>query len=454
MTIANAWRVMRLGVVSRRILLRLLLLVAVMTGCASGPRTIDLMPAPAVFADGAVNLLPKGTPPISYDDFSILYATDRKPSDDPEQSPFYLNQAGFLVRMGLASVKAAPAGTSWQEARRISLSPTRRRGDFPIKLMSVKEINVLDSSYNLLTRTVPSSTSQDLDKEFADLIDHRLVDSGVKDIYIYVHGFRVIFDDSVLVSAQLWHFLGYRGAFIAYAWPSTPRALAYMSDLETARTMARKFRLFLAYLSENTQAERIHIVAFSAGSRLVTRALEQLALLNTDATDEQIRQNIRIGNVIIVGGDISLEEFGAALMDGMLRIPERTVIYMSSTDRALVWSRRILGRRRLGEMWATELPRRVVDFLRANSSLELIDVTGVAGTTAGNGHGYFRNSPWVSSDILTLLAFNLDPAQRGLEKEADQLVWRFPPDYIERLQKQLVELNPDWTGTIPKQHQQ
>ena len=63
MTIANAWRVMRLGVVSRRILLRLLLFVAVMTGCASGPRTIDLMPAPAVFADGAVNLLPKGTPP-------------------------------------------------------------------------------------------------------------------------------------------------------------------------------------------------------------------------------------------------------------------------------------------------------------------------------------------------------------------------------------------------------
>ena len=438
MPIANARYVKRSGVVRR-----LLLIAVVMSGCASGPRTMDLMPAPAAFADGAVSPLPKGTPPISYDDFSILYATDRKPSDDLEQSPFYLNEAGFLVRMGRASVKAAPAGATWEQVRRISLSPNRRSGDYPIQLTSVEETNILDSSYNLLTTTAASSTPKNSGKEYAELIDHRLADSGVKDIYIYVHGFRVVFDDPLLISAQLWHFLGYRGAFIAYSWPSTPRALAYMSDLEASKTMARKFRLFLDYLSEKTQVERIHIISFSAGSRLVVRALEQLALLNADATDEQIRKDIRIGNVIIVGGDISRDEFGAALMDGILRIPERTVVYMSSTDRALAWSRRIFRRERLGEMWARKLPPRTVDFLNTNPSLELIDVSGVAGSTTGNGHSYFRNSPWVSSDILTLLAFNLDPAQRGLEKEGELLVWRFPPDYIERLQKELMRLNPD-----------
>ena len=428
---------------SRLIVLRLLLLATVMPGCTSGPRIVDLMPAPGVFAGGEFSPLPKGTPPVSYDDFSILYATDRKPSDDLEQSPFYLNQEGFLVRMGSASVKAAPAGVSWEQARRISLSNNRRRGDYPIQLTSVEEMNILDSSYNLLTTTAPSSTPKNSGKEYAELIDHRLADSGVKDIYIYVHGYRVVFDDPLLISAQLWHFLGYRGAFIAYSWPSTPRALAYMSDLEASKTMARKFRLFLDYLSEKTQVERIHIISFSAGSRLVVRALEQLALLNADATDEQIRKDIRIGNVIIVGGDISRDEFGAALMDGILRIPERTVVYMSSTDRALAWSRRIFRRERLGEMWARKLPPRTVDFLHANPSLELIDVSGVAGSTTGNGHAYFRNSPWVSSDILTLLAFNLDPAQRGLEKKGELLVWRFPPDYIERLQKELMKLNPD-----------
>ena len=152
-----------------------------------------------------------------------------------------------------------------------------------------------------------------------------------------------------------------------------------------------------------------------------------------------------------VGGDVSREGFGAALTDGLLRIPERTVVYVSSADRALVWSRRIFRRARLGEMWAEELPPRTVDFLRANPSLELIDVTEAASSTTGNGHSYFRQSPWVSSDILALLAFDLDPAQRGLEKDADLLVWRFPPDYIERLQKSLVELRPDLAGASARQ---
>ncbi len=429
-------------------LLGLLLLAAVITGCSStGPRTINLMPAPTVFADGAIDPFPKAQLPLSHNDYGLLYATDRKPTEDISERPFYLNEAGLIVRLGQARIQAVEE-LDWEEARRISLS-TERTSDYPLKVLSVDETSVLGSTYTFLSRIPEASVKSDPTGEvFAALVDERLAASGVKDVYIYVHGYRVIFDDPLLISAELWHFLGYRGAFIAYAWPSTPRALAYLSDLETASAMARKLRLFLAYLSEKTQVERIHIIGFSAGSRLVIGALEQLALLNADATDESIRKDLRIGNVIIVGGDISREGFGIALTDGMLRIPERTIVYVSSADRALVWARRIFRRPRLGEMWAEELPPRTVEFLRTNPSLELIDVTEAAGSTTGNGHAYFRQSPWVSSDILALLAFDLDPAQRGLEKETDLLVWRFPPDYIERLQNTLMELNPDLAGEI------
>ena len=251
-----------------------------------------------------------------------------------------------------------------------------------------------------------------------------------------------MFDAPVLVSSELWHFLGYRGAFITYTWPSTPSVFAYLSDLEAAIIMARKLRLFLTYLAEETQVEKIHIVGFSAGSRLVVRALSQLALLNADTTDEQIRKEVRIGNVIIVGGDISHEEFGAALADGLIRIPERTTIYVSSADRALVWARRLFRRERLGQMWEAELPPRTVEFLRANPSLQFVDVTRAAGSTTGNGHAYLRKSPWVSSDLLTLLAYNIGAAERGLEKETHLFVWTFPPDFIERLRKVLTEISP------------
>ena len=75
-------------------LLALLMLSLVVSSCSGGSRyKINLMPAPAVFEDGAINPLPRGLPPVSYDDFRILYATDRKPSDDPEKRPFY-DQSG------------------------------------------------------------------------------------------------------------------------------------------------------------------------------------------------------------------------------------------------------------------------------------------------------------------------------------------------------------------------
>jgi pimeloyl-ACP methyl ester carboxylesterase len=429
-------------------LLSVMSLFFLVGACASsGPHTINMMPAPSVFAGGEINPLPAGTPPVSYDDFPMFYATDRKPAESPYEYPFYLNEQGFVLRLGTARIKAGPEGMDWEEVRRITLDENRTT-DYPLQVLSVDETGVLASTVTVLNEPDPPPTTPDqAGRDFAELIDKRLADSGVKDVYIYVHGYRVVFDDPLLIAAELWHFLGYRGAFIAYAWRSTPRALAFASDTETAVARARNFRLFLTYLAEKTQVERIHIIGFSAGTRLVLRALEQLAFLHTDATDEQIRRNVRIGSVVFVGGDSSREAFGAAMADGVLRIPERFTIYVSSADSALNWSQWIFSRERIGQMWTDGMPPRVAEFVAARPYLEFIDVTEAAGSTSGNGHGYFRQSPYVSSDILTFLAYDIEPDRRGLVKAADDLpVWTFPPDYIERLRKVLKEMSPSLAG--------
>ena len=104
-------------------------------------------------------------------------------------------------------------------------------------------------------------------------------------------------------------------------------------------------------------------------------------------------------------------------------------------------------RERLGQMWTDGMPPRVAEFVGKQASLEIVDVTDAAGSTSGNGHAYFRDSPWVSSDMLTYLAYNVDPARRGLVKAVDDVpVWTFPPDYIERLRKVLLEINPSLAG--------
>ena len=146
---------------ARRAMLGLLLLSVLFSACSGGHRyKINLMPAPAVFEDGDINPLPKGQPPVSYDDFRMLYATDRKPSDNPDERPFYLNDSGFIVRLGQARVKAAPAGTDWETVRRISLAKNRS-GDYPLEILSITETGALPSTYSFLTSSVPDPAVSD-----------------------------------------------------------------------------------------------------------------------------------------------------------------------------------------------------------------------------------------------------------------------------------------------------
>ncbi|MCZ6828579.1 MAG: hypothetical protein O7F73_03150, partial [Gammaproteobacteria bacterium] len=146
-------------------LLPLVFLFALGACSSNGPRTINLMPAPAVFAGGAIDPFPE-QPPLTHTDFGLLYATDRRPSDDLDERPFYLNQAGFILRLGEARIQAG-GDISWEEARRISLS-SNRKGEYPLKVRSVAETAVLGSSYTVLTRMPEAAVTNEYgEQEFA-----------------------------------------------------------------------------------------------------------------------------------------------------------------------------------------------------------------------------------------------------------------------------------------------
>ena len=84
-------------------------------------------------------------------------------------------------------------------------------------------------------------------------MNRRLDRAGQKDVYIYVHGYKVTFDNPVLVAAEMWHFMGYEGVFIAYSWPATPEATAYSGDVDTAMGMARNLRELVHTLETETR---------------------------------------------------------------------------------------------------------------------------------------------------------------------------------------------------------
>jgi len=433
-------------------LIALVCLLLMVSACAGNkPYTIELMPSPDVYDDGAIDPF-TDTGSVKVLPYNrILYATDRLPADESDKSLFYRNERGGVLRLGIARVKIARANITWEEARRISLAKNRSE-KYPIRVSGVDEFGVLDRSAT--PQIAPDQLGADphaAARAFADAINNKLENSKRKDIYVYTHGYKVIFENPVLVANELWHFLGYDGVFIAYAWPSTPSRWAYLRDIETAVGYARNLRIFLEYLAEETGAERIHVLGYSAGTRLVARALEQLALMNHERKAEEIFSDLKIDQVILVGSDMDREVFGAYLADGLLKVPQHLSIYISEKDKALSLSRFLTRRERLGEMWAQDRNPAVAEYLYQNEAdISIINVTEASQATTGNGHGYFRRSPWASSDILITLAYGLSPAERGLVRGKNLPIWAFPTDYIERLRAAIIKANPGLKQALEK----
>lgn len=417
-------------------------LIVGLTACSTKKlNEINLMPAPDVYKEGAVDPFTDKNPIEKIPYQGVMYATDRSPAD--ADGHFYKNERGNLLRLGSAKIQAGEKDITWEEARRISLLKNRT-DKYPLKVTEVEELGILDRSITVFTP--PDLITKELyqpAERFAELISEKLKQSRRKDIYIYVHGYKVVFENPILVATELWHFLGYDGVFIAYAWPSTPKTLAYVSDAETAALSSHFLQIFLQYLAEETDAENIHIVGYSAGTRVVISALAQLAMLHTDQDRAAIQRKLRIGHVILTASDFDRQLFGIQLVKGLLKIPRTLTIYVSESDSALGFSRWLFGRERLGQMWKDrKLPDIAAKYLQERQELIFIDVTDAESATTGNGHAYFRKSPWTSSDILMTLMHDLRPDERGLVRSEDLPIWTFPPDYIQRLRASLLKVLP------------
>lgn len=396
--------------------------------------TIEMMPPPAVYAQGEVDPFPKVVSSDFGEQTKLFYVTDRRPKAADEPVAYYANARGYLLRGGAAQVQADPAFTGWDELRAISLSLQ----DAPkrvLRLDTVEEYGVLPvEPMSLLPNPPDRADAARAGRTFAAEIDRKLAGSSQKDIFLYVPGYNVDFDYALLSSKELQHYLGYRGAFVTYAWPATPNRLAYFKDLETTAATRKNLRELIVFLSQNTRARNIHVIGYSAGARLAFEAVYDLTLQYADGT----RSKPRLGQLIMIGSELDRSYFVQALDDGVLRLADSVSVYMSTADLALRMSSLVLGGDRLGQVSledndGNEDRRRANRQLREIDNLYLIDVTNAEGSTFGNGHSYFRNSPWASSDMFVSLIYGLGPAQRGLYRETDQGIWRFPNNYDMRV---------------------
>ncbi|MBW1852451.1 MAG: alpha/beta hydrolase [Deltaproteobacteria bacterium] len=395
-----------------------------------------LMSTPLIFREGLMkpydDLPDDITPPA----IEVFYATDRQPTDKTLLYPIYHgNDRSMSLYLGTATVRIGAEDMGWEETEQASLMKERTLA-VPMQIEGTEILHEIGSASKSLEASLWEQKG--IKDHFLERIKSRLSYSKHKTIYIFVPGFKVDFAYPVLVAAELWHYMGYPGAFIAYSWPSRQRIRDYFSDMETAAFTAQHFRLLLNYLAEKTEVEKIHIVSYSAGARIVSQALHEMRLTASRIPVSQLKRILKIGQVIFTAPDIDMMLFAARYRDGFEDIADTNTIYTNANDTALHWALRFFGWPRLGAPGELGLTPGDLRSLNGSEKTVIIDVAGAEDAASGNGHGYFIKSPWVSTDLLLTLKFGLKPGKRGLSWGEVDAAWNFPNNYPQMV-RQIVE---------------
>ena len=225
------------------------------------------------------------------------------------------------------------------------------------------------------------------------------------------------FLNAVTLTAELDHFTVRSFVTLAYDWLSHQNIVEHLVGIDKQRAInaSYQFKNTLALLAEHTDARKIHIVSYSAGGRVVSRALHEPRLEHPQMTKSELKSHYRIGTVIFAAADVEVDRFLKRLED-ISDLSEQTFITVSDADHVLEHARQIMGgRSRIGSVDAEPLER---NFITRHNLLNvhIVDVSShkeQRGFDIG-GHHYWYRHPWMSSDIIFLLQHGAPPHERVL----------------------------------------
>jgi len=402
------------------------------TGCA-GPRMESLMPTPLLYTQlnqGPMDGLSKKE---LWKPMRVYFATTRSRDQDTRRINFG-NKESEEMSMGLALINFGEPEVGWAELNEASRM-VDRDGDWLMTVSGIIEAGGLDLS------TTPPQPREEISWLVADM-NRALNEARRKEIMLYVHGAKVDFYNACAFSAQLGHFLGRDSVAMAFSWPTRQRITSYVfgNDRERGERSAIALSLLLEMLSRFTEAERIHVVCWSAGGRVVTQAVDEFRKRYPEMMGEELRETFRLGTVYFAAADVPHEDFLSALpsLDAMA---ERVVVSASSNDDALQGAKIFMGGgQRIGQL-GVEMTEAEAAIVEDTERLEVVDVSLGSSDRGFDiiGHRYWFNHPWASTELLLALR-GLGPEQRGLEPGGHRIHWLLPADYPERMTKEMLPL--------------
>jgi esterase/lipase superfamily enzyme len=240
----------------------------------------------------------------------------------------------------------------------------------------------------------------------------RLALTPRKEVFIGVHGVSNKFDDAILGTAELWHFMGREGVPIAYTWPAgAPGLFFYTTDRESCEFTVLHLKQMLKVLATIPEVEKINLLAHSRGTDVATTALREL-VIEARAAGIDPRQHFRIDNLILAAADIDIEVASQRIAGEALDLAVgRMTIYTNISDSALSASGKLFSSRlRLGALNPDRLTPLQKAAIESSNNLDIIIYKGSGGGIFR--HSYYRD-PAISSDMLMLLRYGWLPGEGG-----------------------------------------
>jgi len=399
------------------------LLIVTAVGCQ---QKVYLMPTPAIMATGELNPFSINPNLEESNRVDVIYATNRTPMGDDDRRTYTIFP-GNELRLGIAHFTIGDKETDWGKIFKLSTSD--EKSDRPaLHLEDLQELAVIP----LKNETAKISKKIEF---FAASVNDVLASSVDKDIMVYVHGANSSIYRAAAQAAQYRHFTGRNSVVIAFLWPSAENLLAYGTDVRHAQKSAPAFMHLIILLNEYTNAKNINILAYSAGSQIVSPGL---AILGREKKGES-RRELRLGEVYFAGADIGIDTFLEDLQS-YIDIPRSVTLTINLKDTVLAMAEWHHGVSRAGRPRAEDLSPEAAQWAR-NASVESgLDIIGVDEKTvtglSSGAHDFWYGHPWISSDVLVQFLFHADPLKRGLVENYNEhglRYWTFPPDYPDRI---------------------
>lgn len=228
-----------------------------------------------------------------------------------------------------------------------------------------------------------------------------------RDVLVFVHGYNSSFEDAALRLAQLVADMGFDGTAVLFAWPSQGALSGYVRDQQTARNAGWHLLRLLHDLLPRANPDRIHVVAHSMGSEVLSKAFSLV-----DPRDSLPR----LAQVVFAAPDVDARVFGREILPVIRQRAQGVTLYASSEDEALRASRVLNGVWRLGLGG---------DSLTVLPGMTTVDATRVRGDLLG--HTLFGNAALLS-DLHAVLTEGRGPAERRLlqvRRSDGAVFWRF-----------------------------